>query len=54
MRALARSLPVLVFAGALAAFLSALDAEFLNWDDAENFLGNPHYRSLGAAEPDCS
>ena len=42
MRALARSLPVLVFAGALAAFLPALDADFLNWDDAENFLGNPH------------
>ena len=50
MRALARSLPVLVFAGALAAFLPALDADFLNWDDAENFLGNPHYRGLGLGE----
>ena len=50
MRALARSLPVLVFAGALAAFLPALGASFLNWDDAENFLGNPHYRGLGPAE----
>jgi protein O-mannosyl-transferase len=41
---------VLVFAGTLVAFLPALDAGFLNWDDAENFLGNPHYRGLGPAE----
>lgn len=50
MRALARGLPVLIFAGALAAFLPTLGAGFLNWDDAENFLGNPHYRGLGPAE----
>ncbi|HZV95371.1 MAG TPA: tetratricopeptide repeat protein [Candidatus Nitrosocosmicus sp.] len=50
MRALARGLPVLIFAGALAAFLPALGGGFLNWDDAENFLGNPHYRGLGPAE----
>jgi tetratricopeptide (TPR) repeat protein len=49
-RALARSLPVLVFASAVAAFVPALGAGFLNWDDADNFLGNPHYRGLGAAE----
>jgi tetratricopeptide (TPR) repeat protein len=49
-RALARSLPVLVFAGALGTFLPALGAGFLNWDDAENFLGNPHYRGLGSAQ----
>jgi protein O-mannosyl-transferase len=49
-RALARSLPALVFAGALAAFLPATGGGFLNWDDAENLVANSHYRGLGPTE----
>lgn len=30
-----------------SAFWSALDNPFVNWDDKENFLDNPHYRGLG-------
>jgi protein O-mannosyl-transferase len=29
-----------------AAFIPALSNGFVNWDDAENFLRNPHYRGL--------
>src|SRR5207244_9128041 len=29
-----------------AAFLPALQNQFLRWDDHKNFLGNPHYRGL--------
>src|SRR5881397_2503660 len=29
-----------------AAFLPALQNQFMSWDDAENFLDNPHYRGL--------
>ncbi len=50
MRALARSLPALVSLAAFAAFLPAVGGAFLNWDDAENFVANPHYRGLGPAE----
>ena len=50
MPALARSLPALVFLAAFAAFLPAVRGAFLNWDDAENFVANPHYRGLGPAE----
>ncbi|MEK8035699.1 MAG: tetratricopeptide repeat protein [candidate division NC10 bacterium] len=47
-RAMARWLPgVLVAAVTLLAFLPSLQGEFLNWDDDENFLFNPHYRGLG-------
>src|SRR5205807_187055 len=28
-------------------FLPALQNQFVSWDDAENFLDNPHYRGLG-------
>jgi len=31
-------------------FLPALDAGFVNWDDDQNFLDNPNYRGLGAAQ----
>jgi Flp pilus assembly protein TadD len=31
-------------------FLPALGAEFVNWDDDENFLHNPNYRGLGTAQ----
>ena len=40
-------LPAGIFLVALAAFLPALDAEFLNWDDDINFLGNSGFRGLG-------
>jgi tetratricopeptide (TPR) repeat protein len=42
--------PALVGAVTLLAFLPALQGEFLNWDDDENFLLNPHYRGLGWAQ----
>ncbi|TMH83068.1 MAG: glycosyltransferase family 39 protein [Betaproteobacteria bacterium] len=53
---LARALPrrwssalasILIAVVTLAAFLPALQNQFVNWDDADNFLGNPHYRGLG-------
>lgn len=39
--------PTLVVALAVVAFLPTLHHEFLGWDDATNFLDNPHYRGLG-------
>ncbi len=50
-----RSLPAAVLPGivalaAFAAFSPALRADFVNWDDDLNFLNNPHYRGLGAAQ----
>jgi tetratricopeptide (TPR) repeat protein len=47
--ALRRLLPLLILAATLAAFSPSLSGEFLNWDDDTNFLNNPHYRGLGAA-----
>jgi protein O-mannosyl-transferase len=40
-------LPALVVTLTLVAFLPALHHEFLGWDDAKNYLDNPHYRGLG-------
>ena len=40
----------IVFAVVLAVFWSALDGEFLNWDDDINFLANPGFRGLGWTE----
>ena len=40
-------LPCLIFAAAFVAFLPALSADFLNWDDDVNFLTNPNFRGLG-------
>ncbi len=37
----------LVAAATFAVFLPALGGGFVNWDDDENFLWNPHYRGLG-------
>src|SRR5262249_40621605 len=37
----------LVGAVTLLTFLPALRNDFVNWDDVENFLNNPHYRGLG-------
>lgn len=34
----------------LIVFLPALNAGFVNWDDEVNFLVNPNYRGLGAAQ----
>ena len=41
---------MLLFVVVLAAFLPALGGAFLNWDDEENLVANPHYRGLGAAQ----
>lgn len=42
-------LPAVIAAVAFLAFLPALHAGFLNWDDDKNFLTNPFYRGLGWA-----
>src|SRR5438034_5023452 len=39
--------PLLVALFTLAAFLPARQNQFVNWDDKDNFLDNPHYRGLG-------
>jgi tetratricopeptide (TPR) repeat protein len=39
---------LVVVLAATTAFLPVLQAEFVNWDDDKNFLGNPDYRGLGA------
>src|SRR5437660_4673758 len=39
--------PLLVALFTLTAFLPALQNQFVNWDDKDNFLDNPHYRGLG-------
>src|SRR5438034_7290 len=39
--------PVLIAVVTFAAFLPTLQNQFVSWDDAENFLENPHYRGLG-------
>jgi len=46
-RAPQRGLPALIFLLVLAVFLPAVGGAFLSWDDAENLVGNPHYRGLG-------
>src|SRR5262245_42363801 len=38
---------VLVGVVTLVTFLPALRNDFVNWDDVDNFLDNPHYRGLG-------
>jgi tetratricopeptide (TPR) repeat protein len=46
-----RPRPVVVVAllvvAVVAAFSPVLSADFVRWDDDENFLSNPHYRGLG-------
>src|SRR5712692_7544996 len=39
--------PVLIALVTFAVFLPALQNQFVDWDDAANFLDNPHYRGLG-------
>src|SRR5437879_4124817 len=38
--------PLLVALVTVTAFLPALQNQFVNWDDSENFLDNLHYRGL--------
>jgi protein O-mannosyl-transferase len=42
--------PAAVALTTFIAFLPALKAGFVNWDDDVNFLYNPNYRGLGAAQ----
>jgi protein O-mannosyl-transferase len=42
--------PGLVLVVTLAAFLPTLGNGFASWDDALNFLDNPHYRGLGPTQ----
>src|SRR3977135_2551253 len=45
------AVPALLALATFVVFLPALAAGFINWDDDENFLDNPNYRGLGAAQP---
>lgn len=40
-------LGAVVVGAAIGVFLPALSPEFVNWDDPDAFLENPHYRGLG-------
>lgn len=44
------AVPAVLALASFVVFLPALDAGFVNWDDDENFLDNPNYRGLGAAQ----
>jgi Tfp pilus assembly protein PilF len=46
-RAQILGLALLVAAVTFVAFVPALSADFVSWDDERNFLTNPHYRGLG-------
>ena len=48
--ALLRWSPLVAAALAFVAFVPALGAKFVNWDDEVSFLRNPHYRGLGLAQ----
>ena len=50
MTRLARWSPLGVAVLGFLAFLPALGAEFVNWDDDVSFLRNIHYRGLGPAQ----
>jgi protein O-mannosyl-transferase len=45
-----RHFPAIVAVLTLILFLPALGNDFVNWDDERNFLMNPNYRGLGAAQ----
>lgn len=45
-----RFFPALVALTTFAAFLPALQNDWVNWDDTSNFLENPSYRGLGLAQ----
>src|SRR5712691_7147403 len=40
-------IPLVIAFSTFAAFLPALQNQFVDWDDQSNFLHNPHYRGLG-------
>ncbi|MBI5764680.1 MAG: tetratricopeptide repeat protein [Planctomycetes bacterium] len=40
----------MIVIAAIIAFAPGLRSEFLNWDDDRNFLDNPDYRGIGAAQ----
>src|SRR5713226_9417904 len=40
-------LPVLIALVTFVPFLPTLDNQFVNWDDDDNLVDNPHYRGLG-------
>src|SRR5213083_1664547 len=40
-------IPLVIAFSTFAAFLPTLHNQFVNWDDVENFVDNPHYRGLG-------
>src|SRR5881628_2009526 len=40
-------LPVLIALVTVVPFLPTLDNQFVNWDDDDNLVDNPHYRGLG-------
>ena len=46
----ARAVPVLVAVVTVVAFLPALHAGFVTWDDDRNFLDNPAWRGLGGSQ----
>jgi tetratricopeptide (TPR) repeat protein len=41
---------VAVFAAVFIVYLPALKADFVDWDDTDNFLRNPNYRGVGAEQ----
>lgn len=49
-RAVAWGIPLTIALVTFVAFLPALRAGFVNWDDERNFLNNPHYRGLGLTQ----
>ena len=48
--ALLRVAPFLVFLVVFLAFSRCLGSGFVDWDDTDNFLRNPHYRGVGAEQ----
>lgn len=49
-RRLSALLIAAIVVAAILAFAPGLRSEFLNWDDDRNFLDNPDYRGIGAAQ----
>lgn len=49
-RRLSALLMGVIVLAAIIAFAPGLRSEFLNWDDDRNFLDNPDYRGIGAAQ----
>jgi tetratricopeptide (TPR) repeat protein len=45
-----KGLPALLFVAVIVAFSPVLANGFVNWDDPQNFLENPHFRGLGPTQ----